>query len=192
MDLEGFAHHRGSSFGAIGLPPQPTCEQFENHLFTQLRSLDPDQVVWTEDESPSIGKVRVPHELWWNMRRSPALYLDVDRSTRATNLATEYGRLSRAELAEATERLKKKLGGPRIAELVGLIEQGDFESAAFELLEYYDKTYQHAAKRRPRQHVFPVSGDASASELVAQADEAFQYIASDSTNGLDFKMSRTL
>lgn len=175
LDLEGFAHHRGSSFGAIGLPPQPTCEQFENRVFMQLQKLDPHRVVWTEDESPSIGKVRVPHELWWNMRRSPALFLNVDRNTRAENLAAEYGELSQEHLAEATQRLEKKLGRPQIELLVRWIEQEDYRRAAYELLEYYDKTYQHAAKRRPREHVFQVDGNLTSAELIARADEVLRF-----------------
>ena len=33
IDLEALAHHKGSAFGALGEPEQPTTEQFENHLF---------------------------------------------------------------------------------------------------------------------------------------------------------------
>jgi len=32
IDLEGLAHHKGSSFGALGEEPQPTTEHFENLL----------------------------------------------------------------------------------------------------------------------------------------------------------------
>ncbi|HEX8348447.1 MAG TPA: tRNA 2-selenouridine(34) synthase MnmH, partial [Hymenobacter sp.] len=44
VDLEGVANHKGSSFGAIGLPPQPTSEQFENDLALSLSQLPPDVV----------------------------------------------------------------------------------------------------------------------------------------------------
>jgi len=32
VDLEGLAHHRGSSFGGLGLPEQPSTEHYENRL----------------------------------------------------------------------------------------------------------------------------------------------------------------
>lgn len=40
IDLEGLANHRGSAFGAIGMPPQPTTEHFANILFDEIRTLD--------------------------------------------------------------------------------------------------------------------------------------------------------
>ncbi|MFN7899561.1 MAG: tRNA 2-selenouridine(34) synthase MnmH, partial [Synechococcaceae cyanobacterium] len=39
LDLEGLAHHRGSSFGGLGLPPQPSSEHYENRLATGLQAM---------------------------------------------------------------------------------------------------------------------------------------------------------
>ena len=36
IDLEGIAHHKGSAFGAINEPPQPSQEMFENKLANRL------------------------------------------------------------------------------------------------------------------------------------------------------------
>lgn len=166
IDLEGLANHRGSSFGGLGLPPQPTVEQFENDLYIQLRELDADRVVWFEDESPSIGKVRVPHELWSVMRDSPAIFVDVDRETRAKNLAEEYGELDSEGLEAATRRLERRLGNQRMNEVLGCLEAGDMFRVAYGLLEYYDKTYRHAATRKPRSHVYPMSGNITVERLI--------------------------
>ncbi|RYY95648.1 MAG: tRNA 2-selenouridine(34) synthase MnmH, partial [Chitinophagaceae bacterium] len=38
VDLEGLACHKGSAFGSIDMPPQPTQELFENLLALELRS----------------------------------------------------------------------------------------------------------------------------------------------------------
>ena len=35
LDLEGDAHHRGSAFGSLGFPPQPTNGHYENILALQ-------------------------------------------------------------------------------------------------------------------------------------------------------------
>ena len=40
IDLEGIAHHKGSAFGAIGMPQQPGQEMFENILADKLRALN--------------------------------------------------------------------------------------------------------------------------------------------------------
>ena len=33
IDLESLANHKGSAFGGLMMPPQPTTEQFQNDLF---------------------------------------------------------------------------------------------------------------------------------------------------------------
>jgi tRNA 2-selenouridine synthase len=60
----------------------------------------------------------------------------------------EYAREEyRAPMAEALERIKKKLGGLRYAELAGLLEAWDIEGLGRGLIEYYyDKLYY---KHRP-------------------------------------------
>lgn len=172
VDLEGLANHRGSSFGGLGLPDQPTCEQFENELFDRLRRLDPDRPVWLEDESPSIGKVRVPDTLWLMMRRSPAIVLDVSREQRSRNLLEEYGTLDRDGLREATLRLERRLGGQRVTELLSYLDDGNLYNFAFELLAYYDKTYLHAAtKKKPRKEVYKLSGEITVDQLIAFSRE---------------------
>ena len=72
IDLEQLAGHRGSAFGGIALPPQPTVEQFQNHLFLRWRALDPKQPVWIEGESQAIGNVFIPEPLWKQMTAAPA------------------------------------------------------------------------------------------------------------------------
>jgi len=41
VDLEALACHRGSAFGALGQPEQPSAEHFANRLFDALSQLDP-------------------------------------------------------------------------------------------------------------------------------------------------------
>ena len=48
VDLEGMAHHRGSSFGGIGQLPQPTTQQFQNDLYAALAPLSFEQRIWVE------------------------------------------------------------------------------------------------------------------------------------------------
>ena len=44
IDLEGIANHRGSSFGGINLPKQPSSEHFENMLAEKLNSYEKNSV----------------------------------------------------------------------------------------------------------------------------------------------------
>ena len=55
LDLENLANHKGSAFGGLLMPPQPTTEQFQNELFEEILLLDPSRRIWVEDES-KIGR----------------------------------------------------------------------------------------------------------------------------------------
>jgi tRNA 2-selenouridine synthase len=68
--------------------------------------------------------------------------------TRVRRLAVEYAHEDyRDAMAEALERIKKKLGGQRHAELAGMLTDWDIEGLGRGLIEYYyDKQYY---KNRP-------------------------------------------
>ncbi|MCC3155720.1 tRNA 2-selenouridine(34) synthase MnmH [Hymenobacter sp. 15J16-1T3B] len=150
LDLEGLAHHKGSSFGAIGQAPQPTTEQFENELAWRLYRTPPDAArLWVEDESRTIGTVAVPGPLYAQMREAPLVVLEVPRAVRVQKLADEYGRHDPAALAAAILRLRKRLGGLVTKEAMGAIGEGDMEKMVTLVLDYYDRTYSHGLEGRP-------------------------------------------
>ncbi len=149
LDLEGLAHHKGSSFGSIGEMPQPTVEQFENDLAWRLHQLDPKRKVWVENESRSIGRVYVPEGLWKKMKHSPLFNIEIPHAERVKNLVSGYAQYPIEELAAAFQRLDRKLGGLRLQNALDALQNGDFERAADLALEYYDKTYQHGLDTNP-------------------------------------------
>ena len=102
LDLEGLAHHKGSAFGSIGQPDQPTQEQFENKLALALRKsmTDHPKRLWVEDESQRIGRVNVPHLFWQQMRRSQVLFLDIPFESRLKYIIQGYGTLDALRLVE--------------------------------------------------------------------------------------------
>ncbi|MBO2011939.1 tRNA 2-selenouridine(34) synthase MnmH [Hymenobacter negativus] len=151
LDLEGLAHHKGSAFGAIGQPAQPTQEQFENNLAAALAQLPPDAPIWVEDESRQIGRLTIPAALFEQLRAAPRYVLEVPREARVTKLAAEYGAESPTELAAAIERLQKRLGGLATKQALAAVEAGDFERMVELVLDYYDKTYAHALEPRPEE-----------------------------------------
>lgn len=148
LDLEYLAHHRGSSYGNLGLPPQPTTEQFENSIAVQWHNLDPSQPVWIEAESKRIGVCRIPESLFWQMDRSPVLEITRPRSERLQALVDLYGSADRADLAAATERIRRRLGGLRTQEALKFLQQEDLAAACDIVLDYYDKTYTYDLHRR--------------------------------------------
>ena len=70
IDLERLANHKGSAFGALGEPSQPTTEYFGNLFFNCLRALNNDLPFWIEDESRNIGSVFMPESFYLNMQSS--------------------------------------------------------------------------------------------------------------------------
>jgi tRNA 2-selenouridine synthase len=149
IDLEALAKHRGSAFGGIGFPLQPTQEQFENELALALENLDWSKPVWIEDESRLIGRCHIPTALYENMLSAPLYFVNRSHSDRLQQLLADYGFATKQQLLEATGRIAKRLGSQLAKEIQELIENEKKEQAFSLLLSYYDKSYQHQiAKRR--------------------------------------------
>lgn len=143
LDLEGRAHHRGSSFGALGLPPQPSSEHYENLLAADLASLQGADEIWLEAESSQVGRCRIPAGLWRQMRGAPALEIQRPLEQRVSQLVAIYGMQDPAGLAEATQRIAKRLGPQRTALALEAIAAADWASACRQMLDYYDRCYDH-------------------------------------------------
>jgi len=179
LDLEGLAHHRGSSYGSLGLPPQPSTEHYENLLALEWFAFDPQRPVWIEAESRQVGRCRIPVELFAQMDQASVLQIERSRPERIALLLKDYGQADRTELIEATERIRKKLGGEKTREAVEAIAQGDLAPAIALVLDYYDKTYQYDLQRRTvARHSVDVSGLdalAAAQRLMAEAARRFPH-----------------
>ncbi|MEM9264238.1 MAG: tRNA 2-selenouridine(34) synthase MnmH [Cyanobacteria bacterium P01_F01_bin.13] len=151
LDLEGLANHRGSSYGALMLPPQPSTEQFENLIAEQWVKFDPQRPVWIEAESRRVGTCCVPNEIVVQMEAAPTLEVMRSDAERLGILVGVYGQAQTDELVAATERLHKRLGGLRTQEAVQHINRGELAEAAAMILTYYDRTYRHDLVRRGKQ-----------------------------------------
>jgi tRNA 2-selenouridine synthase len=148
IDLEKIAGHKGSAFGNIGLPAQPSQEQFENLLGMALLSLGIDgkrsyngTPIWIEDESQRIGTVNIPQPFWLQMRSSPVYFLDIPFPQRLIHIVKEYGVLDKQSLKDAATRISKRLGGMETKITLEKLEEGDIAAAFSILLHYYDKWY---------------------------------------------------
>lgn len=148
LDLEALANHRGSSYGALGLPTQPTNEQFENLIAMQWMQLDPNRPVWIEAESRRVGLCRVPDEIFIPMMRAPVIQIVRSRQDRIQILLDVYGSTDPADLITATQRIGRKLGGQHAQQAIEYIRQGNLAPAIDIVLNYYDKTYLYDLQRR--------------------------------------------
>ena len=142
IDLEGLAHHKGSAFGALGQPAQPTQEHFENKLAHALFfELKKDQPVWYENESRLIGKIRIPDPL--------------------------FDKIVNAPLIEKTQLLTKRMGLEANKKSIEAIETGDKNEWLTLLMHYYDKAYEQG---RLKQAVQPKTIQLTITEHSTSAD----------------------
>lgn len=151
VDLEGLAGHKGSAFGNIGLPKQPSQEMFENKLAIAIkgeREKYPEKNIWLEDESQRIGTVNIPQEMWIHMRKSEIVFLDIPFTSRLDYLVATYGALDKESLKDAILRIQKRLGGLETKTAVAALEELNFHGCFDVLLKYYDKQYRKGLENR--------------------------------------------
>ncbi|MGE0770155.1 MAG: tRNA 2-selenouridine(34) synthase MnmH [Cyclobacteriaceae bacterium] len=148
IDLEKLANHKGSAFGAINMPNQPTTEQFQNDLFETILALDVSKPIWIEDESIAIGKIFLPNDLWKRMHASTLVRVNLDKRLRVIRLAREYRTADKATFLQALENITNKLGGQHFKKAYELVLQDDWEGAIDIILTYYDKAYRNSIEKR--------------------------------------------
>lgn len=141
IDIEGLANHKGSSFGAIGQPPQPSVEQFENLFAEQLQILNPEIPIWVENESRKIGRLILADRFYEQMIKSPLIDIQKSENERIELITEEYAQLPADELIAAVNRLSKRLGGLRTSQAIEAIKAQNHTEWISNLLIYYDKTY---------------------------------------------------
>jgi len=168
LDLENLANHRGSAFGTIGMPDQPTTEQFHNDMAMALARFDPAKPIWIEDESRMIGTCHIPDKFFLKMRNSSLYIVERPLEKRLEILNRVYG-VSRPEgFIEAVEKIKKKLGGKKTQDVIEMITDGKLKEACTEVLKYYDSAYKYDVSRR-NQKINRIRGDTLDDEEVAKA-----------------------
>ena len=159
LDLERIAHHKGSAFGDLGQEKQPTNEQFENNLYFELQKLKLTSIIWVEDESRGIGTVGIPEPFFLRMKKSPLIFIDVQKSMRVERLVNEYASFNIVQLTNAIERISQRLGGLNTRLAIKALSDNDFGTAASLLLDYYDKAYLKGVSLRDQPQVYKLNLD---------------------------------
>jgi tRNA 2-selenouridine synthase len=148
IDLENLSNHKGSVFGGLMMPPQPTAEQFQNELFEEILKLDLSKRIWIEDESITIGKIVLPDLFWRKMSSSPIIEMHVSKEVRIERLVNEYGRANKTEFLAAMSAIVKKLGGQHFQAAKEKLMTDDMHTVIDILLTYYDKAYSTGLVKR--------------------------------------------
>lgn len=196
IDLEGMAHHRGSTFGDL-LEPQPCQVDFENALaieFMKLAAVTAGPIV-LEDEGRLIGRLALPDPLRENMQAAPMLVLEESVEFRVDVVLQDYvldlgRRFAHAHGADGSlrheekllwdlSRIRKRFGGERCSEVQHKMEQAFAEqrssgSLALHrawiqtlLVDYYDPMYEYQLDKRQG----TVLGRGNGEEIIARAQQ---------------------
>ncbi|GAB4178707.1 MAG: tRNA 2-selenouridine(34) synthase MnmH [Geothermobacteraceae bacterium] len=151
IDLEGLANHRGSAFGALGLPPQPSQKWFEALLWDRLRRIPPDVYALTEGESRHIGRIILPERVFAALQVETSLWVEAPMERRIDVILGDYPARDqlREEFIRPIEAIRPILGGARTAELLQLLDAGKWRELVRALMvEYYDPRYLHTLPER--------------------------------------------
>ncbi|MEJ2700303.1 MAG: tRNA 2-selenouridine synthase, partial [Desulfuromonadales bacterium] len=146
VDLEGLAGHRGSAFGGLGLPPQPTQKTFEARLWDKLRHVGPGDYALAEGESPNIGRLVLPPSVYQSLQEETTLWINASLEGRVRNILADYPATDdlRASFIRPIQALKRRLGGERVAGLLELLHRGAWDQLVRDLMvHYYDPLYRH-------------------------------------------------
>lgn len=184
VDLEGIAHHRGSTFGGH-ISPQPTQIDFENRLAYALLQHQHREYKYLllEDEGSFIGARYIPHDLAAFFKRDSMVLLEcgIERRLEITHqeyigeAQLEYQSIHGPEqglhkwydyMVNRIHRIRKRLGGLRHKRVLTLLENGhqhqlstgesELHKHWIELLltEYYDPMYDYQIKKSGRKIEF--------------------------------------
>ena len=155
IDMEGLAKHKGSAFGSLGQPEQPSTEHFANILYDEWRRSDSEIRLWLEDESRNIGTVFMPDFLYENMQKAPAIIIMMDVKTRLPRLVEEYSKFPPELLRASILKISRRLGGDNTRDAIGAVEAGNFAKAIEISLLYYDKAYLFGlSKKSPENKIY--------------------------------------
>lgn len=177
IDLEGFAHHRGSSFGRT-IEAQFAQATFENYLAVDMLKKSPYHSRWVlEDEGRAIGANGLPESLRIQMTTAHLVVVDDLFERRMARLKEEYFDRMTHDFIEAYGEekgwqeysdylhhglyaIRRRLGAQRAAELTQLLDNAlaaqkisantevHFSWLSPLLKEYYDPMYRYQLSKK--------------------------------------------
>ena len=150
LDLEALACHRGSVLGPLPGVPQPSQKAFETDLWRALRGFDASRPVYTEGESRTIGRLRVPERLLERLRAAPCLHLEMPLNGRVALLTEDYAHFvsDPESLCERLAVLREARGAALVERWQALARSGCIDELVRELLtSHYDPTYLRSMQR---------------------------------------------
>ena len=146
LDLETLASHRGSAFGHLGMPTQPTARDFASRIEVSL-SAAAGGSLFVEAEGGALGRLAIPHWLRQVIASSDYILLQDTLETRLARIVATYEREPRVDLVAAIATLERRVGKAIADQAHSAVLKGDLSRAAAALLPYYEAAYSHQIAR---------------------------------------------
>ncbi|MBI2151123.1 tRNA 2-selenouridine(34) synthase MnmH [Candidatus Woesearchaeota archaeon] len=148
LDLESFAQHRGSLYGALGLIPS-SQKKFDNLFLQRLEDLNNEPYIIVEGESRKIGDVQIPEFFYKAMKNGIAILVKKSIEQRAIYGAKVYlNDKTIEEVKKISAGLQRLISKEKKEELVKLLEKKENVAACRILLDnYYDQLYEHTLNK---------------------------------------------
>jgi len=146
INLEGFAKHRSSLFGAVGLEPSAQ-KWFDTQLIESLEKSGKNIIF--EGESLKIGDVFIHKKLFDEMDKAIAIKIEMSLNQRVQNILDDYFDTEEKieEVKEIIPKLAQKMGKKWVENLLEVFSKKDYKEVIKILLtEYYDPLYTHFHK----------------------------------------------
>lgn len=173
VDLEALACHRGSTFGSLGQPVQPSHAEFQARVVTAWHAARPGLPLFIEDEGEYLGSVGLPPALVDLMRCADRILLDPPQEVRIARLVREYADCSAPLLAAAIRRAAPRLGQERVRVSLAALTRENRGSAVRALLAYYDQAYSHRLASADRVRIHMIDRGENTSAAVGRIAEFF-------------------
>ena len=170
IDLEGLAKHKGSAFGNLNRETQPSQEMFENLLALELHIKQTNnESFWLEDESQRIGNINIPKIFWESMRSKAVYFLNIPFDARLTFIIKYYASFSKESIADAIERIKKRLGPLETKTAQAFLNDNNYKDCFKILLQYYDKLYKKGLMDRDEKNLQIINVEADTVDEIENA-----------------------
>ena len=112
--------------------------------------------MYMEDESFSIGRVKLPYALWLQMKNAPIIKIVVPFDIRVTRLVADYGNTDIETLRKPLLAIQRRLGGQHVKSAIEFLEAGQLDKVAEITLKYYDEAYEYNHEKRELKNIYEV------------------------------------
>ena len=149
LDLEGFANHRGSLLGTVGLGKSTSQKEFESKIYHMLQG-SKSSYVFIEAESRRIGNTTIPDFIHEKMKRGIHIFVDADIHFRTDLIVKEYTKWENCneEIIGCLKRLEKYIGEKNVIRYSELVSKSEYDEVVSELMiKHYDPMYTHGSDK---------------------------------------------